>query len=145
MSKEHRLNPIIGFSLFIDNNGLPIKCNLYNGNTAESLTLIPEMNKIKKTYNIERTVVVTDKGLNTTQNIAGIIKNGDGYIFSQIIRGKKGKRYHKHILSDERYIKKFNENGELIYKYKVLEGGLRYSNRRKTSNTKKEDLNILRS
>ena len=75
--------------MFIDNNGLPIKCNLYNGNTAESLTLIPEMNKIKKTYNIERTVVVTDKGLNTTQNIAGIIKNGDGYIFSQIIRGEK--------------------------------------------------------
>jgi len=121
VSKEHRLDPIIGFSLFMDSNGLPIKCNIFNGNALESITLIPEMNKIKKSFNINRTIVVADKGLNSSKNIAEIITNGDGYIFSQIIRGRKGKRYHEHILNDDGYIKEFNEEGELIYKYKLFE------------------------
>lgn len=120
VSKEHRLDPIIGLSLFIDSDGLPLKFNIFNGNMAESLTLIPELTKVKQTFNVERTIVVADKGINTLQNIAKIIENGDGYLFSQTIRGPKGKRYHEHVLNDEGYTKTFDQAGNIIYKYKIF-------------------------
>lgn len=120
VSKQHQLTPIIGLSLFIDNKGIPIKFNIFNGNTAESTTLIKELKKVKKEYNIDRTVVIADKGMNTSKNIIEILENGDGYLFSQILRSKKGKRYHEHVLNDEGYIKTYDEAGNVTYKYKVF-------------------------
>ena len=119
VSKEHRVDPIIGLSLFMDSNGLPIKFNIFNGNTSESITLIDELTKVKTNYNIDRTVVVADKALNTSKNIIKILENGDGYLFSQILRSKKGKRYHVEMLNPEGYIEVFDENGELTNKYKT--------------------------
>lgn len=120
VSKEHRVDPIIGLSLFIDSNGLPIKFNIFNGNTSESVTLIEELIKVKTNYNIDRTVVTADKALNTTANITKILENGDGYLFSQILRSKKGKRYHEEMLNPEGYIEVFDDNGILVNKHKMF-------------------------
>ena len=121
VSKEHRVDPIIGFGLFLDNNGLPLKCQVFNGNVAESTTLIPGIRAVKAAHNLPRIIMVADKGLNTSKNIEELVKNDDGYIFSQILRGKKGKRFHEHILNDDGYTKRFDEAGRVEYKYKVIE------------------------
>jgi len=129
VSKEHRLDPIIGFGLFLDNNGLPLKCQVFNGNTAESTMLIPGIKAVKAAHNLPRIVMVADKGLNTSKNIEELVKNDDGYVFSQILRGKKGKRFHEHIFSGDGYNERLDELGRVEYKYKMLEEEYSYTDK----------------
>lgn len=118
VSKEHRTTPIIGMGLFMDDNGLPISFKLFPGNTADSVTLIPSINEVKKENNLERVICVADKGMNSLKNISFLVNNGDGYLFSQMVRGKKGKKYGDEIFKGD-FIEKMDNNGEVIYKYKT--------------------------
>lgn len=116
VSKEHRVDPITAMGLFIDSNGLPISMSIFPGNTSESLTLQPTMNDVKKSYGLGRLVVVADKGINSSKNIDMIVKNGDGFVFSQILKGKKGKRYHEKLFDKSGWI----SNEDDTYKYKLF-------------------------
>lgn len=113
VSKEHRVDPIIQLGLFMDTNGLPISMSLFKGNTADTKTLQPIMKEIKKDYDLERLIVVADKGLNSSSNIEYIVNNGDGYVVSQILRGKKGKRYHEKLFDESLY----TYNPQKTFKY----------------------------
>ena len=104
VSKEHRVDPIAAMGLFIDGNGLPVSMSIFPGNTSESLTLQPTMRDIKESYELGRLVVVADKGLNTSKNIDAIVNAGDGFVFSQILRGKKGQRYHKMLFDKDGWV-----------------------------------------
>jgi transposase len=73
--------------LFMDTKGVPIHYRLSPGNTNDCKTLIPSLKAIRQSYNIGRTIVVADKGLNTSTNITNLLLNGDGYIYSQKVRG----------------------------------------------------------
>jgi len=116
VSKEHRISPITAMGLFIDSNGLPISMAIFPGNTSESLTLQPTMNEVKESYALGRLVVVADKGVNSSKNIDMIVENGDGFVFSQVLKGKKGKRYHEKLFDKSGWIS--NEND--TYKYKLF-------------------------
>ncbi len=116
VSKEHRVDPIVQMGLFIDQNGLPVSMSLFPGNTSDTLTLQPVMQDVKKTYQLQRLVVVADKGLNSSKNIDFICNNQDGYVVSQVLRGKKGKRYHEALFDESGYV----WNQEKTYKYKLF-------------------------
>lgn len=94
VSKEHRTDPIAAMGLFMDGNGLPVSMSIFPGNTSDSLTLQPTLKQIKESYGMGRLVVVADKGLNSSKNIDALVNCGDGFVFSQVLRGKKGQRYH---------------------------------------------------
>lgn len=115
VSKEHRVDPIVQMGLFIDPNGLPVSMSLFPGNTSDTLTLQPVMVDVKKAYQMQRLIVVADKGLNSSKNIDFICQNGDGYVVSQVLKGKKGKRYHEALFDENGYI----WNKEKTYKYKL--------------------------
>ncbi|NNN22225.1 MAG: transposase [Acidimicrobiales bacterium] len=70
VSKEHRKDPIIQMGLFTDSAGIPISYRLFPGNTNDCETLIPLVADMKKEYGIKHTIVVADKGPNTSDNIA---------------------------------------------------------------------------
>lgn len=114
VSKEHRVDPIVQMGLFLDEHGLPACMFLFPGNTSDCLTLHPVMDEVRKTYELKRLVVVADKGLNSSKNIDMICNNGDGYVVSQVLRGKKGNRYHEALFSDEGYVQ--NADGSCRYK-----------------------------
>lgn len=116
VSKEHRVDPIVGMGLFMDRNGLPISMSLFPGNTSETITLKPAMEDVKASYGLGRLIVVADKALNSSKNLSKIIANGDGYVVSQILKGKKGQRYHEALFDPDGYIAKSAD-----YKYKVFE------------------------
>ncbi len=115
VSKEHRVDPIVQMGLFIDVNGLPVSMTLFPGNTSDTLTLQPVMLDVKKAYQLQRLIVVADKGLNSSKNIDFICNNQDGYVVSQILRGKKGKRYHESLFDETGYL----WNKDSTYKYKL--------------------------
>jgi transposase len=117
VSKEHRVDPIVAMGLFMDTNGLPVNMSIFPGNTSESLTLQPTMSDVKKSYGLGRLTVVADKGLNSSKNIDAIVNNGDGFVFSQILKGKKGQRYNEKLFDKSGWTS--NESG--TYRYKLFQ------------------------
>lgn len=134
VSKEHRVDPIIQLGLFMDSNGLPISMSLFKGNTSDTKTLQPIMKEIKENYNLERLIVVADKGLNSTSNINYIDNNNDGYVVSQIL---KGKRYQDKLFNEDDYI----YNSIKTFKYKLFEE--EYEGLDKDNNIVKRKRNVL--
>lgn len=91
--------------------------SLFKGNTSDTKTLQPVVKEIKANYNLNRLIVVADKGLNSTSNINYIVNSNDGYVVSQILKGKKGNRYHEQLFEESDYT--YNQNG--TFKYKLFE------------------------
>lgn len=87
VSKEHRSDPIIQMGLLVDTKGIPISYDLFPGNTNDCETLMPVLDKVKKDFEVGRIIVVADKGINTADNIAFSLAKGDGYVYSQTVRG----------------------------------------------------------
>lgn len=85
--KEHKKKPIVQMGLLLDKSSLPISYKLFPGNTHDSQTLMPMLTEIKKTFGIERLIVVADKALNSGDNIAYNTILGDGYIYSKSVLG----------------------------------------------------------
>ncbi len=106
-SKEHRPNPIIQMGLLIDSQGLPLAYHLFPGNQSEKLSLNPLLNRLKEDYGLGRLVVVADKGLNCGDNIACQLAQGNGYIYSQSIRGAD-QEFKQYVLEQNSY----KANGE---------------------------------
>ena len=115
VSKEHRTDPIIQFGLFMDEKSLPVCMSIFPGNTSDSLTFQPTMNKIKESYSLKKVIAVADKGMNSSKNIDYLVNNGNGFVFSQILKGKKGKRYHEIMFNEEGY----TYNSSNTFKYKT--------------------------
>ena len=89
VSKGHRPDPIVQMGLLQDRNGLPITYRLFPGNAADCMTMIPVVADMKGDCGLERVIAVADKGLNCSDNIAALYAKGDGFVFSQSIRGTK--------------------------------------------------------
>jgi hypothetical protein len=87
VSKEHRPDPIVQMGLLMDTKGVPICYDLFPGNTNDCETLLPVLSKVKSDYAVGRLIIVADKGVNTADNIAFSLAKGDGYVYSQTVRG----------------------------------------------------------
>jgi transposase len=95
VSKEHRPDPIVQMGLLMDKGGLPVAFDLFAGNTVDCETLIPVLERIKGRgdagdFGFARVICVADKGLNTSDNIAALLAEGDGYVFSKSVRKADG-------------------------------------------------------
>ena len=87
--KEHRPNPIVQMGLLQDRNAIPLTYRLFPGNASDCMTMLPIMEDMKREFGLGRVVAVADKGLNTSTNMALLKARGDGFVFSQSIRGTK--------------------------------------------------------
>ena len=104
VSKDHKTEPIVQQGLLLDSNGMPLLHECFPGNTSDSLMLKPMVEKIKEYHMTEgKIIVVADKGLNSNPNIDYLCNNGDGYVFSQVLKGKKGNRFHKRLFDESLY------------------------------------------
>ena len=117
VSKEHSLDPIVSTSLIIDDNAIPVRLEVHPGNISDSTQLIPIMEKILSNSKslTKKLIVVADKGLNSGANIEYLLNHGCGYVFSQILRGPKGKKYQPYALDQSGF------TGDESYRYKMFE------------------------
>ena len=102
VGKEHRPCPIVQMGLMMDKNGIPLDYELYPGSFADPKTLEPAFERVKGRHPGTRLVVVADKALNTSANIARTVANGDGFIFSQSVR-KATKGLREWVLDERDY------------------------------------------
>ena len=125
--KNKRPDPIIEMGLLMDSSNIPLAYDLFPGNESEKNSLIPILNRTKKNFELDRTIVVADRGLNTSDNviqIAGLsleqsLKK-NGYVYGQSVRGAD-EDFKNWVLKQEDYIidKIKDDNGkEIVFKHK---------------------------
>lgn len=104
VSKEHRPDPIVQMGLLMDTKGIPICYDLFPGNTNDCETLLPVLSRVKGDYAVGRLIIVADKGVNTADNIAFCLAKGDGYLYSQTVRGAN-RELKDYVLDPSGYLK----------------------------------------
>ena len=67
----------VNYGLLTDGRGCPVAVSVYEGNTADSKTLIPEVQRLRQDFGIERLVMVGDRGMISQQAIDQI-READG-------------------------------------------------------------------
>jgi len=119
VSKEHRPDPIVQMGLLQDARGIPIAYRVFPGNAADCTTMIPVLSDMKRDHGLGRVVAVADKGLNCSANIAAAAAAGDGFVFSQSVRGTKSDKALKEwVVDDAGYAHGGDEGGRFKSKSK---------------------------
>jgi transposase len=80
MSKEHRVDPQVQVGLLVDPGGFPLEVHLFEGNKAETTTLIPVLTTFQARHQISDMVVVADAGMLSAGNLNALEDAGFSFI-----------------------------------------------------------------
>lgn len=121
-SKEHRKDPIVQMGLLMDSNGIPMAFNTFSGGESEKLSLIPTVRRVKKDFNLERVIIVADRGLNTSDNTTFLsgknhddMTGNDGYVYGQSVLGGD-KEFKEWVLTQKDYL--IDKEDDIVFKHK---------------------------
>ena len=102
VSKENRKQPIVQMGLFMDEQGVPISIETFPGNTLDHLTLKQALNKSINNLNLDRFILVGDRGMYRGDNSYYLTNMNNGYIISKSIE-KTSKEEKEWIYKNEGY------------------------------------------
>ena len=132
-SKEGRHDPIIGQSLLLDADMIPLDMELYPGNESEKPLLRRRIEDMKSRNGVGgRVIQVADKGLNCARNVYAAVKEADdGYIFSKSVHGRNlSEAERKWVLLADEEANAWHDvrdgSGRLKYRYKECVDDFRY-------------------
>ena len=69
MSKEHRVETQVQVGLLVDPSGFPLQVHLFEGNTAETTTLLPVLRTFQERHGVTGMSVVADAGMLSANNL----------------------------------------------------------------------------
>lgn len=72
MSKERRVDPQVQVGLLVDPSGFPLEVCCFEGNTAETKTLLPVLRAFTQRHRVSDLVVVADAGMLSAANLNAI-------------------------------------------------------------------------
>lgn len=129
VSKEHRPLPIVQMGLFMDSAGFPVTYDLFPGNMNDCTTFSPMSQQVRKQLDVKHLIFVADKAMMSGTNIAEVITNHNGYVFSKSVRGAS--QQLKDTVRDPEGYLRFDDSGKPIsfldtetavsFMYKVLD------------------------
>ena len=81
-SKERRVDPQIVVGLLVDRTGFPLEIGCFEGNTAETTTLVPIITAFRSRHGLTDTpmVVAADAGMLSAANLAALDKAELGFV-----------------------------------------------------------------
>ena len=81
-SKERRVDPQIVVGLLVDRTGFPLEIGCFEGNTAETTTLVPIITAFAERHDLSDTpmVVAADAGMLSASNLTALDEAGLGFI-----------------------------------------------------------------
>lgn len=81
-SKERRVDPQIVVGLLVDRTGFPLEIGCFEGNTAETTTLVPTITAFADRHDLTGTpiVVAADAGMLSATNLTALDEAGLGFI-----------------------------------------------------------------
>ncbi|MGX1770391.1 IS1634 family transposase [Dietzia sp. NPDC055343] len=80
MSKERRVDPQITVGLLVARDGFPLDIHVFEGNRAETKTLIPVITAFQQRHEISDMVVVADAGMLSAANLNALEDAGLSFI-----------------------------------------------------------------
>jgi transposase len=85
-SKERRLEPQITLGLLTDAAGFPLAVEAFEGNKAETATMLPVINAFKAAHQFSDVTVVADAGMISEANQVALQAAGLSYILARGFR-----------------------------------------------------------
>jgi hypothetical protein len=80
MSKERRVDPQVTVGLLTTGSGFPLAVHLFEGNKAETKTLVPVLTGFAARHHVDKVVVVADAGMLSAANLLALEKAGFAFI-----------------------------------------------------------------
>lgn len=122
MSKERRLEPQIIIGLLVDRNGFPLGLHSFEGNKAETKTILPVIEAFQAQHDLAKITIVADAAMLSAANLAALTKAGYTYVV--------GSRLHKvpydiaefqktGTLSDQQIVVSHQPGYRVIYQYRA--------------------------
>lgn len=97
-SKDHRpdlYQMVVG--VLLDNDGVPVCCEMWPGNTADVKSLIPVMERIRNRFHIGRCCIVSDRGMISEETMTYLENEHIPYILGA--RMRRVKQIREEVLS----------------------------------------------
>lgn len=127
LSKERRLEPQIIIGLLVDRNGFPLGLHSFEGNKAETTTILPVIQAFLAQNGLTRTTIVADAAMLSADNLAALAEAGYTYIV--------GSRLYKipydiveyqktGVLSDQQIVTIQQDGYRIIYQYRAERAAL---------------------
>jgi hypothetical protein len=127
LSKERRLEPQIIMGLLVDQNGFPLGLQSFEGNKAETKTILPVIQAFLAQNSLTKTTIVADAAMMSASNLAALAEAGYTYIV--------GSRLHKvpydiaeyqktGELSDQQIVVDKKDGYRVIYQYRAKRAAL---------------------
>lgn len=144
MSKERQLEPQIIIGLLVDRTGFPLGLQSFEGNKAETKTILPVIEAFLTQNGLTQTTIVADAAMLSASNLAAITEAGYTYIV--------GSRLHKipydiaayqkiGELSDQQIMTMRMDGYRVIYQYRSKRAALDLRNIEKQVDKAKKALN----
>jgi len=144
LSKERRLEPQIIIGLVVDRKGFPLGLHSFEGNKAETTTLLPVLQAFLAQHGLTKTTIVADAAMLSANNLAALTEAGYTYIV--------GSRLYKipydileyqktATLSDQQIVTVQQEGYRVIYQYRAKRAALDLRNIEKQVAKAKKALN----
>ncbi len=80
LSKERRLEPQIVIGLLVDQSGFPLGLQSFEGNTAETKTILPVLEEFQREHHLEKITVVADAAMLSRTNLEALIRSGYHFV-----------------------------------------------------------------
>ncbi|MDZ7587431.1 MAG: IS1634 family transposase, partial [Patescibacteria group bacterium] len=107
LSKERRLEPQIVVGLLVNSHGFPLGIHSFEGNTAETKTILPVVQSFQSRYGLKQVTVVADAAMMSRTNLEALTDAGYSYVV--------GSRLNKVPLNLAEYQKNRKlKNGEMV-------------------------------
>jgi transposase len=125
-SKDCKFNEVqIMLSLLTDRDGNPLAYELFKGNMYEGHTLLECLKILRNKYNIDKVVLVTDRGMYSSANLEAVASMGFEYIVGTKLRNSNAD-IKKSVFDQEGYIEVLNPADDEIGNFrckKIINGG----------------------
>ena len=94
-SKERRVDPQVVVGLLVDRRGFPLEIGCFEGNKAETLTILPIVKQFQERHNLADMVVVADAGMLSAGNLKELDEAGLRFIVgSRLTKAPKDLESH---------------------------------------------------
>jgi hypothetical protein len=103
LSKDHRgdrQQMVIG--VILDEQGRPICCELWPGNTTDVKTLIPIVDRLRGKFNIDHLCIVADRGMISKDTVAKLRKSVRNVSYILGVRMRAVKTVRQTVLADQK-------------------------------------------
>jgi len=127
LSKKRRLEPQIIIGLLVDKNGFPLGLHSFEGNKAETKTLLPVIEAFQAQHKLSNVTIVADAAMLSATNLEALTKAGYTYIVgSRLYKVPYAiAEYQKNgELSDQQIVTMHQDDYRVIYQYRAKRAAL---------------------